>query len=235
MEARLLDSDETAPGPRSRSISTRGGAYRIRRPGCGRLRYILSRMDELERLHDDIGTEERLRLVADFPIGEIVCAPGHRELRAPTAVAEMAERIGRSEWGDILAEPILLGIFTAEQSGRVRLRSIECLDGNHRLLGGLLAGAWRRIGDIPLRGLDARVNGWPPHGAGPEGRWIPLEVAQASGLDPSDWKEVPESWGPKGPTAEIPGWISGLDPMIPEQSRGIPLKLLLEEWRSSHG
>jgi hypothetical protein len=67
-------------------------------------------MDDLRSLLNDISGEERLRIVADFEIAEIVCAPGHRSLRAPTAVESMAEKIGRSELEQILAEPILLGL-----------------------------------------------------------------------------------------------------------------------------
>jgi hypothetical protein len=188
-------------------------------------------MPDLRLLLDDISTEERLRIVAEFEVAEIMCAPGHRSLRAPTAVQSIAEAISRSELDQVLAEPILLGIFVEENSGEVALRSVECLDGNHRLLAGLLSGAWQRIRDIPLHGLDVRVNGWPAHGTGSENRWVPLEVAQTSTLDPADWSEVPESWGAKGLTAQIPGWVSGRDPVIHEKFRSIPLGALLEEWR----
>jgi len=189
----------------------------------------------LDHLHDDIGTTERLRLIADFPIEEMVCAPGHRSLRSPGAVEEIAERIRRGEIGDLLDEPILIGIFTIDRSGEVGLRCVECLDGHHRLLGGLLSGVWRSIGDIPRRGLDARVNGWPAHASGPEGRWIPLEVARASSLDAADWLEVPESWGAKGPTAQLPGGICGIDPVFPERFRGIPLRELVRRWTDPAG
>lgn len=190
-------------------------------------------MDDLDRLLEDIGTEERLRVIGDFEIGEIICAPGHRSLRNPNAVKSMADQIRCFEFDEIFAEPILLGIFTTERNGQVALRSVDCLDGNHRLLAGLLSGKWRRIRDIPIAALDARVNGWPAHGDGPEVRWIPLEVAAASTLDSADWSVVPESWGAKGPTAMVPGWVSGLDPVIPERFQGIAMRVLLEEWASS--
>lgn len=191
-------------------------------------------MDELGRLLEDIGTDERLRIVGEFPIGEIICAPGHRSLREPLAVRRMADLIRCADFTEILAEPILLGLFTAMRRDKVVLRSIDCLDGNHRLLAGLLSGRWQQVRDVPTTGLDARVNGWPAHGAGPEVRWIPLEVAEASTLDPAEWSVVPESWGAKGPTAMIPGGVSGLDQVIPERFRGIPMKALLEEWRASN-
>jgi len=198
-------------------------------------------MDDLRRLLEDIGTEERLRTVAEFPIAEIRCAPGHRTLRDPEAVGIMADEIARGALDRILAEPILLGLFTEESllpepsEERVRLRAVECLDGNHRLLAGLLSGRWQRVGDIPIHALDARVNGWPAHALAAEVRWIPLEVAQASELDPSAWSQVPASWGAKGPTAQIPGWISGLDEVIPERFRSISIGALLDEWRKAQG
>lgn len=190
-------------------------------------------MGSLDALLEDIGTEDRLRIIAEFRIDDVICAPGHRSLRAPSAVDDIADRILRSELDEILAEPILLGIFTAMRQGVTVLRSVDCLDGNHRLLAGLLSGKWQRVGDIPIARLDARVNGWPAHATGPEPRWIPLEVAEASSLDRADWSVVPESWGAKGPTAMIPGWVSGLDPVIPHRFRGIPMRDLLEEWRAS--
>jgi hypothetical protein len=188
-------------------------------------------MDELARLHDDISTEERLRIVGDYEVAEILCAPGHRSLREPSAVQLMAEKIALGDLDQILSEPILVGIFTQEYSGGVQLRAVECLDGNHRLLAGLLCGAWRRIRDIPIHGLDARVNGWPARGAGCENRWIPLEVAEASSLARTDWSEVPSSWGAKGPTAQIPGGVCGQDAVIPNRFRSISLADLLEDWR----
>jgi len=177
----------------------------------------------------DIGTAERLSLVADFSIREMISAPGHRSLRNPDAVAKIADRIRQGDVAALLAEPILIGIFTEVRGERVALRGVECLDGHHRLLGGLLAGAWQRIGDLPPGALDARVNGWPAKGTGPEGRWIPLEVARSSSLSESDWFEVPAAWGAKGPTAQISGDISGWDESFPEHLRGIPLGALLAE------
>ena len=190
-------------------------------------------MGAFDRLLEDIDTEERLGIIAEFPIGDVICAPGHRSLRVPAAVRDMADQILRSELDRILAEPILLGIFTDVRQGEVVLRSVDCLDGNHRLLAGLLSGRWQRVGDIPVDRLRARVNGWRARGTEPEPRWIPLEVAEASSLDPADWSVVPESWGARGPTAMIPGGVSGLDPAIPDEFRGIPMRDLLEEWKAS--
>jgi hypothetical protein len=187
-------------------------------------------MGPLDRLHEDIGTSERFELIRDFRIGDIVSAPGHRELRNPPAVLEIARLVAAGELERVLAEPILLGIFTRVDSGEVVLRAIECLDGHHRLLGGLLAGAWRTVGDLPSASVDIRVNGWPAGGPGSEGRWIPLEVAEASTIPPGEWFEVPEEWGARGRTAQISGEISSIDPVFRDADRGVPLAELLDAW-----
>ncbi len=188
-------------------------------------------MGALDRLHEDIRTAERLELIRDFRVREIVSAPGHRELRNPAAVIEIARLISRGDLEEVLREPILLGLFTGVQSSVVILRSVECLDGNHRLLGGLLSDVWRTVGDIPSDSVDVRVNGWPAGSFCCEGRWIPLEVGEASAIPRSEWFEVPEEWGAKGPTAQISGAISSLDAVFQESDRGVPLAELLRAWK----
>jgi len=186
-------------------------------------------MRDLALLLGDTSTAERLFRVADCEIARILSAPGHRRLRHPEHVASLARRIAAGDLGGVLREPILLGIFVeSEGPGAGRLRAIECLDGHHRLLAGQWAGAWQRLCDVPLRGLDARVNGRPAHAEEPEDRWIPLDVARASRLE---WAEVPPEWGAKGPTARIPGDVCGLDPRLPAEQRSVPLGRLLDELR----
>lgn len=184
-------------------------------------------MGTLDRLHENIGTAERLELIRDFRIEEIMSAPGHRELRSPSAVVAIAELISRGELDAVLREPILLGVFTSGRSGEVVVRSIECLDGHHRLLGGLLSDEWRTVGDIPMQSVDVRVNGWPAHGFGSEDRWIPLPSAEASAIPLEERSKVSEAAGAKGPTAQISGEISSLDPVFPESHQGVPLGQLL--------
>ena len=99
----------------------------------------------------------------------------------------------------------------------------------NRLLAGLLAGAFERVCHVPYRALDARVNGCRADSIDAEERWVPLEVARASSLDPADWREVPEREGAKGPTAGIPGRICSLDEVFAERHRGVPLRELVRE------
>jgi hypothetical protein len=185
-------------------------------------------MNALDRLHQDITNQERIRLVGSFSVAEIVSAPGHRRLRHPGVLGDMSRRIAGGDLGPIGDEPILLNVFTAVgPEGGVGISTVECVDGNHRLAAALHAGRWRTVRDIPRRLLEVWVNGWPAGGTGPGPRWIPLEVAEASGLDPDEWFRVPEDWGPKGPTAQIRGDISATDPAIAREHRGITIGELL--------
>ena len=47
-------------------------------------------MPALNRLHEDIDNTERLNLIGEFPVAQIVSAPGHQALRNPDAVVELA-------------------------------------------------------------------------------------------------------------------------------------------------
>jgi hypothetical protein len=183
-------------------------------------------MRDVRRLHEDIDTAERLWLIADHPVGEIIGAPGHRTLRDPEAVAAMAARIAMRDTAWLSDKKILVGIFTATVSGDVVIRAVECLDGHHRLLAGLRSGVWKLLCDVPYTVLDARVNGFPEHASGPEDRWIPLEVATASSLRTTDWRDVTRSDEAKGPTAAISGRICSLDEIFEERHRGVPLREL---------
>ena len=52
------------------------------------------------------------------------------------------------------------------------------------------------------------------------------EVAERSALPRDRWTVVPPDWGPKGPTAQVPGDISSLDPVFAAADRGVPLRVL---------
>ncbi|MBI1188854.1 MAG: hypothetical protein GC206_16230 [Alphaproteobacteria bacterium] len=178
-------------------------------------------------LHTPITNAQRIALIARYPLARVLSAPGHRTLRNPAAVDALADALRAGRLQPFLAEPILLGLFTMQEEGAVRLRAVECIDGHHRLLAGLKSGVWRVIRDIPEGAVDTRVNGWRADGEEAEPRWIPLEVAQRSTLPRDAWSVVPPQWGAKGPTAMIPGAVCGLDPVFAEQDRSVPLSDLL--------
>lgn len=190
----------------------------------------------VDRLHERITNAERLEAIGQVPVWEILTAPGHTRLRDPGAITGLAAAIGEGQLERLVREPILLGIFTAEDGSEIGLRSVECLDGHHRLLAGLLAGAWNRVEDLPDGAVDTRVNGWRVDGSAPEDRWIPLDVARRSGLSDDEWALVPEEWGAKGPTARISGDIFSQDVVFVRSDRGVSFGQLARAWRNrNHG
>jgi len=184
----------------------------------------------IARLYEKLTDAERIEVIGQFPIQDVLSAPGHTKLRNPDAVADLASRIARGEVGSLFHEPILIGIFTVSNGSEVTLRSVECLDGHHRLLAGFLAGVWDRIEDLPIGAIETRVNGWRIDGDGPEDRWIPLDVAVRSTLSEDQRPEVPEEAGAKGPTARISGEISSRDPIFARADRGVYFGQLARAW-----
>ena len=184
-------------------------------------------MHDLDRLHQDISNRQRIQLILGTALADVICAPGHRRLRQPDAIADMSRALRCGDEQSLRRERILLNVFTDTASdGSVSLRSVECIDGHHRLVAGLGSGVWQTVADLPSDILDVLVNGWRAHAQGPEPRWIPLEVAERSGLPRDRWTVVPPDWGPKGPTAQVPGDISSLDPVFAAADRGVPLREL---------
>ena len=179
---------------------------------------------DADQLHRNISQAKRYDIVKDFPVKQITSAPGHHDLRSPEAMVGMARRMAERNTSRIFDgnDKIQLNVFTRVVDRHVEVRSIEVQDGNHRLAAGLHAGKWNTIADIPREYLDIEVNGYDTHGV-QHPRWIPLEVARESALRDDQWFEVPEEWGPKGPTAQVSGGVSSQDAVVPEQFRGVPL------------
>src|SRR5262249_21494496 len=139
-------------------------------------------------LHKNINEQQRYEVIQDFPVKMITSAPGHQNLRSPQAMVGMSESMKKAGTGNIFdgKEKIQLNVFTEVVNGHVKVKSIEVQDGNHRLAAGLYAGKWNSIKDIPPAYLDIEVNGWDTHGQ-QHPRWIPLQVAQQSGIPKDQW------------------------------------------------
>jgi hypothetical protein len=190
-------------------------------------------------MHQDTSNSQRIELLREFPVAEMISAPGHQRLRHPKALNELSHQIASGDTGSMCAEPILLNVVTAEvPGGGVEISTVEIVDGNHRLAAALHAGSWTVIADIPPQLLRVWVDGRPAGELEPAPRWIPLEVARASSLrqvavasclGPDDWFEVPSHWDPKGPTAAIRGGISATDPRFAKADRGIPIREVLRQ------
>ncbi|MFT7621147.1 MAG: hypothetical protein ACI9WU_000308, partial [Myxococcota bacterium] len=125
-------------------------------------------MDDAGPRHTNIGNRQRYDVIKDVPLSEIVSTPGHEYLRSPQAVEGIAAdlKLSRDNGAAMFegADPMLLNVYTKEQDGKVQVRSIEVLDGNHRFAGGLHFGMWKTVGDIPAELLTIRVNGYDTKG-----------------------------------------------------------------------
>ncbi len=187
-------------------------------------------IEQANRLHTNINNAQRIDVIKDIRLADVMSAPGHQYLRDPDKVLSLAKEITATGGAGFAEEPIMITIFTNSlKDGSVAVRSIEVTDGNHRLAAGLLSGKWEAISDIPPEFLKIKVNGWSAGASSSEGRWIPLEVAQQSSIPRQSWFEVPKDW-PKvrGPTAQIPGDIASIDAVIPAQFKGVPMQQVLK-------
>jgi|GEM_PF-2074511 len=181
-------------------------------------------------LHQNISNAQRIDVIRDVNIADVMSAPGHQYLRDPNKVLELADYIAKTGGKGFETEPIVINVFTnSAQDGSVVVRSVEVMDGNHRFAAGLLSGKWQKISDIPPEYLKVKVNGWSAGGGFSEPRWIPLDVAQKSSIPRQSWFRVPDSWeGVKGPTAQIPGDIASVDSVISAEYRGVQMGQVLK-------
>ena len=76
-------------------------------------------------------------MLAHVRVAQIMSAPGHAALREPQKILELAEAIRSGREQGFRNEPILIGVFTDQVGATVKVRSVEVLDGNHRLVAGL--------------------------------------------------------------------------------------------------
>jgi hypothetical protein len=187
-------------------------------------------IEQSSQLHRNINNAERIGVIKDIRVADVMSAPGQQYLRDPNKVLSLADHITATGGTGFAKEPIAINIFTNTlNDGSVAVRSIEVTDGNHRLAAGILSGKWKTISDIPPEFLNIKVNGWSAGGGFSEPRWIPLEVAQQSSIPRQSWFEVPSNWkNVRGPTAQIPGDIASIDAVIPTQFQGVPMQQVLK-------
>jgi hypothetical protein len=91
-------------------------------------------------LHRNITNDERLAAISSYRLPDIVSAPGHKHLRSPETARAIAQQFKQGE--TLMAdEPILLNVHTRSTDGHVEILSVQCQDGNHRVVASVLAGA----------------------------------------------------------------------------------------------
>jgi len=181
----------------------------------------------------EMTNEERVNLIRDFPVRDIVSPPGHSVLRSRDAMLNMSAMFSGGDFQQLMSEPIVLNVFPEQTvDGLPGALSVQCVDGTHRLVAGLNANVWRAIGDIPSEILEVWIEGWAAgEASGPRPRWIPLNVARDSSI--SDWVDVSAHPKARGPSAQIPADIRNDSVRIPCRHRGVRigtvLKITLED------
>jgi hypothetical protein len=188
------------------------------------------------KLHQSISMDERYRVIGNVPLNMVMSAPGHDQLRDPAKMLKGAGEIQKwlgthdSDKSHTPAlghnEPITLNVFTDVVNGQAKVRSVEEHAGNQRLATALKGGL-KTLGDIPANRLNILVNGYDTNG-GQHSRWIPLDVAESSTIPKAAWHRVPDAEKPKGPSAEIPGNISGSDAVIADKYKSVPLDKVID-------
>jgi hypothetical protein len=95
-------------------------------------------------------------LIREFPISELVANPGHRIVRNPEAIDEIAELIRRGNFPPDLSEKSpAINIVTDEDH---RLQYVDVWEGHHRMLAHLTAGNLT-LGHLNFEELRIYING----------------------------------------------------------------------------
>lgn len=120
-----------------------------------------------------ISDSERYRLLAEFPLDDLVVAPGHQFLRRPQQIPGLVDYLRQTRGGEFPNDPILLNITTGP-GGRVT--GVDVWNAHHRLVAYRRAG-FAKVGDLPRAFVKILVNG-SPHGGASWDHFVP-----AAGID----------------------------------------------------
>eukprot|EP00928_Gymnodinium_smaydae_P057908 TRINITY_DN4112_c0_g1_i2.p1 TRINITY_DN4112_c0_g1~~TRINITY_DN4112_c0_g1_i2.p1 ORF type:complete len:379 (+),score=14.22 TRINITY_DN4112_c0_g1_i2:75-1139(+) len=118
---------------------------------------------------EDIPNAARVRLLRDYKLKRIYSAPAHTRLRDPAKVKAIAN--GLKKHGGLTAKQRtgwksnkLWVDVTVKQNkgGHLSVCHVELRDGHHRMVGALMSGVWKTLGNIGPDLLKVSVNGdWP--------------------------------------------------------------------------
>lgn len=98
---------------------------------------------------------ERFHAIADYPIENIIIAPGHQSLRSPNKINGLANYIADSSGGDFAKDPMTLNLIT-DSDGKIKF--VDIWDGHHRLIAYLQLEK-KKISEIGSDNLRILVNG----------------------------------------------------------------------------
>jgi len=113
----------------------------------------------LPRISEVSSRADRLQVLKDFPLAKLVANPGHRVLRDPKLVEEIAKNITDGLYRvDHSAKGPAMNIVT-DVAGKIE--SVDLWEGHHRFLAQYVAGR-KLVGQLPADELKIFVNGELP-------------------------------------------------------------------------
>jgi cytidyltransferase-like protein len=158
----------------------------LKRPVMGTLRVDLDELSSAQIVSSlinvrvkphELSDYERYQLLKDYPIADIVTAPGHRRLRDPQQIIGLTDYIRKTEAPDFSQDKIVLNIVTNNLD---QIESIDLWNAHHRLVAYMESG-YKYIGDLRLENLDIFINGTRTSGV----TW--KHYLPASGVD---WRKM---------------------------------------------
>lgn len=102
-----------------------------------------------------LSMSQKLQILGDLPIENIIAAPGHRQLRNIKQVNGLTKYIKDSDGGDFSHDKILLNVITDAEG---KIKSVDLWNAHHRLVAYLEAGK-DKIGQLKERNVEILVNG----------------------------------------------------------------------------
>ncbi len=108
-----------------------------------------------DRIFAEMDVRAKLAVLRNFPLGDIVVAPGHRQLRNLEQIRGLVDYIKKSGGGDFSKDKILINVVTDAQG---TVLSVDLWNAHHRLVAYVEAGV-RTFGEIPTGNFEIVVNG----------------------------------------------------------------------------
>eukprot|EP00928_Gymnodinium_smaydae_P057907 TRINITY_DN4112_c0_g1_i1.p1 TRINITY_DN4112_c0_g1~~TRINITY_DN4112_c0_g1_i1.p1 ORF type:complete len:347 (+),score=32.83 TRINITY_DN4112_c0_g1_i1:137-1177(+) len=192
--------------------------------------------------YEDIPNAARVRLLRDYKLKHVYSAPAHFRLRDPAKVKAIADDFKKH--GGLSAErqsgwkPNKLWVDVTvkkNKDGQLNVCHIELRDGHHRMVGALMSGVWKTLGDIGADLLKVSVNGdWPsdrqtsvPTNDISWPRLVPIEVGKEahSNCPHFHFREVRTE---HGMNAQLPKDFTSISWCLSGQT-GVPLDEVREE------
>ncbi|MBS1983417.1 MAG: nicotinate-nicotinamide nucleotide adenylyltransferase [Bdellovibrionales bacterium] len=111
--------------------------------------------DAFPPVNKTFSDSQRYTALRDFPLAQVVAAPGHKVLRKPEQIKGLRQYIESSHGGDFISDKVLLNVIT-HADGRVK--EVDLWNAHHRVVAYLDAG-YKTLGDIPEKNIQILVNG----------------------------------------------------------------------------